>query len=966
MFLKNVAGQKVGAQLTTISDGSPFTGSVTVAVTVDAGTQATGSVSSGACTHEGGGYHTYAPAQAETNGELIAFTFSGTGAYSVTVQVYTLPATGVLAPATLGRTLVVDASGLADANTVKLGPSGSGTAQTARDIGASVLLSSGTGTGQVSLTSGKLDWNAAWDAEVQSEVQDAIEVNHLDHLIAVADPTGVVANNSFLAKLVSKSATAAWTSYNNTTDSHEAIRDVIGTPADLGTGATLGKNFEDFATAFPENFAFMQITLGGIVSANAVEISGDSTAADNLEKGYDGTGYRQPAHTWACDKSGTWTPFAAGSDTDAARATAVLAAMNSTNASVVEVGPITADFSGKDSLGKNGVNFNRALGSHFTRNDGYLWRDFNDAEVTTAMAFSVLGEGRDTGTAACGALFAFFDAGSRVNVEGVEAINFVSTLGGYYAIITGGGHHNYNFRGMARSDSDDVLYGEGGWTNYVSGFAQGGSPCFEFNNGYAATSGQNAGGNIKVHGPVSTAHADSVPVTTLGASNRGGAMEFGHIQASTGSKTAFLGGSGSWLIRCPSIAGRVEIDGGTHVIDDSVVNSTGFAVPSVVISGSGATFRNTPIITDSGQTDSFSAASAQSVNISGGVPYNKALSNVTLVQVDSVAAVTGNVGGNVVGSVASVVGNVGGNVTGSVGSLTSTAQGNVRTAVGLASANLDTQLDALPTAAENTTAVWAAGTRVLTAGTNIVLAKGTGVTGFTDLDAAGVRTAVGLGSANLDTQLGDIPTVSEFNARTIVSASYSTLVAGDAMTLTAAYDAAKTAATQASVDAIDTVADAVKAKTDQLTFTTPNKVDSTADVELSEENIDDIAEGVAESIGVDPANVDADHTWTFDSPAQTTSPKTIQDVIGFKGLVAIDFTQPMPARSAIQSVTSATFTNSAGTEPTVTSFQKNTNAKGVNVLIDCTSATAGTYTLNVKVVTTDNQTFVRSGRITLR
>ena len=30
-----------------------------------------------------------------------------------------------------------------------------------------------------------IPWNAAWDAEVQSEVQDAIEVNHLDHLLAV-------------------------------------------------------------------------------------------------------------------------------------------------------------------------------------------------------------------------------------------------------------------------------------------------------------------------------------------------------------------------------------------------------------------------------------------------------------------------------------------------------------------------------------------------------------------------------------------------------------------------------------------------------------------------------------------------------------------------------------------------------------------------------------------------------------
>ena len=57
-------------------------------------------------------------------------------------------------PATSGRSMVVDAAGLVDANTVKVGPSGSGTAQTARDVGASVLLSSGTGTGQVKLSSG--------------------------------------------------------------------------------------------------------------------------------------------------------------------------------------------------------------------------------------------------------------------------------------------------------------------------------------------------------------------------------------------------------------------------------------------------------------------------------------------------------------------------------------------------------------------------------------------------------------------------------------------------------------------------------------------------------------------------------------------------------------------------------------------------------------------------------------------
>jgi hypothetical protein len=45
-------------------------------------------------------------------------------------------------------------------------------------------------------------------------------------------------------------------------------------------------------------------------------------------------------------------------------------------------------------------------------------------------------------------------------------------------------------------------------------------------------------------------------------------------------------------------------------------------------------------------------------------------------------------------------------------------------------------------------------------------------TGFSTLDAAGIRTAVGLASANLDTQLADLPTVAEFEARTLVAANY--------------------------------------------------------------------------------------------------------------------------------------------------------------------------------------------------
>lgn len=86
---KNISGQKVGCQMTTIADGSEFTGAVTVYVTGDAGVQAVGTVGAGACTHEGHGYHTYAPSQAEINYDLAAFTFVGTGAITATVQVET-------------------------------------------------------------------------------------------------------------------------------------------------------------------------------------------------------------------------------------------------------------------------------------------------------------------------------------------------------------------------------------------------------------------------------------------------------------------------------------------------------------------------------------------------------------------------------------------------------------------------------------------------------------------------------------------------------------------------------------------------------------------------------------------------------------------------------------------------------------------------------------------------------------
>ena len=104
---RNTAGQFVGCQLIAKADGTPVTtGTTTVSVTGDAGTQATGSVGAGACTHEGNGYWTYAPAQAETNYTQVAFTFVNTSAINVTVQLYPIAydASGQMTGVVLGAT----------------------------------------------------------------------------------------------------------------------------------------------------------------------------------------------------------------------------------------------------------------------------------------------------------------------------------------------------------------------------------------------------------------------------------------------------------------------------------------------------------------------------------------------------------------------------------------------------------------------------------------------------------------------------------------------------------------------------------------------------------------------------------------------------------------------------------------------------------------------------------------------
>lgn len=128
--------------------------------------------------------------------------------------------------------------------------------------------------------------------------------------------------------------------------------------------------------------------------------------------------------------------------------------------------------------------------------------------------------------------------------------------------------------------------------------------------------------------------------------------------------------------------------------------------------------------------------------------------------------------------------------------------------------------------ADTATAIWAAATRTLTAGTNIVLAKGVGVTGFNDLDAAGVRTAVGLAAANLDTTLAQLALVKAKTDNLPPDPADASDILGATNAIMARLGAPAGASHAADVAAVKTDSASIKLKTDDMRFTVPLMLDA--------------------------------------------------------------------------------------------------------------------------------------------
>ncbi len=119
---KNVASQIIAAEMVATADGTAVTsGAVTVYTTIDGGAQDAGV----AATHEGNGCYTYAPTQALTNGDHIAYTFTHASGVPVTVNVYPV-SFDYTAAADLGVTSLVGHTPQTGDSFARIGVNGAG------------------------------------------------------------------------------------------------------------------------------------------------------------------------------------------------------------------------------------------------------------------------------------------------------------------------------------------------------------------------------------------------------------------------------------------------------------------------------------------------------------------------------------------------------------------------------------------------------------------------------------------------------------------------------------------------------------------------------------------------------------------------------------------------------------------------------------------------------------------------
>ena len=730
--------------MVTAADGTVFTAAVTVYYTIDNGTQTIGSVGSGVCTHEGNGYHSYAPTQAETNGDHIAWTFIGTGAVAATLQLYTtFPQT--VDNDTKLTTIAADVVNVDGYNlATQIGTAGAGltnigtiatvttltnlpaittdwltAAGTAADFTTEIQsglatptnITAGTITTVTTLTNAPTngDLTAAMKLSVNAEADTALSDINLDHLMKVAvannaDLTTEVVDATVLSHIMSAGDTSV---FAPTTDGLQLIRDAVSAIGIVGT-----------------QVAYAPSTVVRTIGDNDGGAEGDTTAHDDV---YMDTGE------------------------NASTGLSVLATV--TTSTVTQI-PTMLHVTGYYSGGPG----------HQINVQIYNW-------VTNA--FETVGVMLSRSTA--------FDYTFPMSVDGQEtAANGGTDTGQMQARFV----HNaatYNATHLLRLDyiSFDKQVTDSETATAIAAIkAQTDQLQFTLGNVHSDTKAIEA---TDATDAITTAATAATPTVTLTNGAHGGAAasivlaDYSAFKA-TGfaTPTNITAGTITTVTNLTNLPAGVQTSITNIEADTNELQldwQDGGRLDLLLDGASAPTAATvaTAVWTDTTASD-FTTALSVGKSVMNGVALGTGL---------TIGAVTGAVG-NVTGAVGSVAGNVDGNVTGSVGSVStagmalfsSTDTGETTPVAGSVAKLAQGAGGGSDVTSINGTSIAGTGSQVADAFTFFFNIAGASTTIDDVLDAAATRAALGLASANLDTQLGDIPTVAEFNARTRLDADY--------------------------------------------------------------------------------------------------------------------------------------------------------------------------------------------------
>lgn len=301
---KNVASQTISAQLNSKTDGSAVTtGTTTVYVTGDAGTQASGG---GTVTHEGQGCWSYVPTQAETNYSHVSFTFVNTSAISQTLQTYPVsydPTDAVR----LGLTALPNAAAAANGGLATV------------DASNAVKVQSGTGANQISLSSGLVTAGTVNDKTGYSLSSAGVQAiwDALTSALTTASSIGKLLVDNINATISSRLASASYTAPLDAAGTRTAVglasanldtqltsikakTDLIpASPAAVGSAMTLAADSVTAAALAADAVAEIQSGLStltaagvrsaiGLASANLdTQLDALPTAAENADAVWD-------------------------------------------------------------------------------------------------------------------------------------------------------------------------------------------------------------------------------------------------------------------------------------------------------------------------------------------------------------------------------------------------------------------------------------------------------------------------------------------------------------------------------------------------------------------------------------------------------------------------------------------------------------------------------------------------------